>query len=168
MLSVLRLFYCLTLVLIVMTSCSTNPMNGGDPTDEFWFRNPDLRAVAEQRMESARMKLHTIQDVKNLQSQFTWILEIEEFEPTIEIVFARNLVGSCKSAAVLGQWSLAQIGIESRFVELSGNNVESHIIVISYNNTIMISNNEVVTGLDSELWQNQVLSLFGWKYTRIE
>jgi len=151
----------------IIIGCS-NPVSSNDPTKEFWFRNPQLEAYAHERMEKARLNLHTVKDVKTLQAQFRTITEVQDFEPTIELVFARDLVGNCKSAAVLGQWSLEQIGIESRFVTLKGNGVPSHKIVISRDNTIMISNSEVLTGLDTELWQNQVYSWFGWKYNRME
>jgi hypothetical protein len=155
------------MVLIATMSCSTNPMSSGEPEDEFWFRHPELKDYAKQRMEQAKLKLHTIQDVKVLQRQFQPITEIVDFEPTAEIVFARDLVGNCKSASVLGQWSLAQIGIPSRLVDLYGNNVSSHRICVSDDNEYMITNCEVCE-LDPEYWQKQVMSLFGWKYNRIE
>ena len=93
---------------------------------------------------------------------------MEDFEPTIEIVFARDLIGNCKSAAVLGQWSLKQIDIESRFVNLYGNGVKPHRICMSIDNTIMITGNEVWK-ISSELWQNEVLSIFSFiPYTKIK
>ena len=151
-----------------MTTCTTNPVSEKDEVDEFWFWNPELREYAEQRMEQERLKLHTIRDVEKLQVQFKNIWELENFEPTIEIVFARDLIGNCRSAAVLGQWSLKQIGIESRFVDLSGNNVRGHRICMSNDNTIMITNNELWM-INSDLWQNEVLSIFSFvPYTRLQ
>jgi hypothetical protein len=146
----------------------TNPMSATDPINEFWFRHPDLMEYAEQRMATEKLKLHTIKDVKTLQAQFKPIYEIVAFNPTIEIVFARNLVGECKSAAVLGKWSLEQIGIEAVLVDLCGNNIEPHRICMSTDHTILIVNKEVWTGINSELWQNEVFSLFKWKYNTVK
>ena len=162
-----RLFSCLIMALII-TTCHQNPVNERNLIDDFWFWNPELREYAEQRMESAKSKLYTIRDVKKLQAQFKNIQELESFEPTIEIVFARDLIGDCKSAAVLGKWSLRQIGIESRFVDLYGNDVKPHRITMSNDNSIMISNWEV-RDITPELWQNEVLSIFSYvPYTRIK
>jgi len=164
----LRFVLCLIMVLIGMTTCTTNPVSEKDAVIEFWFWNPDLREYAEQRMEQEKSKLHTIQDIKNLQGQFKNIWELGDFEPTIKIVFARDLIGNCKSAAVLGQWSLKQIDIESRFVNLYGNGVKPHRICMSIDNTIMITGNEVWK-ISPELWQNEVLSIFSFiPYTKIK
>ncbi len=162
-----RLFLCLIMALIC-TMCTTNPVSEKDTIKEFWFWYPELREYAEQRMEQEKSKLHTVQDVKRLQNSFRTIQEIEDFEPTIEIVFARELVGNCKSAAALGKWSLEQIGIESSFYNLSGNGVPSHRVCVSEDKHIMITNN-ILRNLTAELWQTEVLLLFSHvPYTRIQ
>jgi hypothetical protein len=118
------------LSLVVIFNTCRNPFgHNEDMNDEFWSNNPEMRKTALEKMESAKKNLHTIEDVRQLQKQFRYVAEPTDWVPTIEVLFARDLTDDCDGAAVLGRWSLAQIGMESRIVKLYGNGI--HAVCIS-------------------------------------
>ena len=110
----------------------------------------------------------TLSNQTDLQNEFITIWEVENFEPTIEIVFARGLVGNCKSAAVLGKWSLNQVGIKSFYINLYGKNQYPHRVCVTNNYDLIISNNNMINLCGCDLWRNEVLSWFGYKYNIIK
>jgi hypothetical protein len=132
--------------------------------DKFWSNHPEMRKTAERKMEETKANLHTLDDVRELQKRFHYEREAVDWTPTIEVLFARDLTDDCDGAAVLGQWSLAQIGIKSRRVDLYGNGI--HEVCISEDNTIMITNNEVVMIPQNE-WKEAVLTWFKPAYTSL-
>ncbi len=153
------------LSLIVVISSCRNPFGyDGDMNDAFWSNNPEMRKPAREKMESAKENLHTIEDVRQLQKQFRYVAEPTDWIPTIEVLFARDLTDDCDGAAVLGQWSLAQIGMESRIVKLYGHGI--HAVCISNDNTVLISNNEVIT-IPPHAWKEAVLTWFSPPYSAL-
>ena len=94
-------------MLISTTDCGKSINQADIWTDE-------LRDSVNQQMESVSAQLHAIDDVALLMKEFHYIPEPYEFEPTVSMVFARDLTGDCQSSAILGQWALKQIGISAR------------------------------------------------------
>ena len=127
------------------------------------------RASAEHDMAVRAATLNTIDDVRIFMWEFTYIPEPIDWWPTIYVVFARNLSGDCQSAAVLGKWALKQIGISSDiYILSSGGNRSSHVIAVSKDGTIIISNNELLLVADDSQWRDAALNLPGYKpYTSI-
>ncbi len=149
---------------LIHSSCR-NPFGyDEDMNDAFWSNNPEMRKPAREKMESAKENLHTIEDVRQLQKQFRYVAEPTDWIPTIEVLFARDLTDDCDGAAVLGQWSLAQIGMESRIAKLYGNG--THTVCISNDNTIMITNSEVVA-IPPHAWKEAVLTWFRPPYSTL-
>lgn len=163
-LSRLYLFIGLIYMMMMISACG-NPVGYSDMNDEFLSYHPEMRKIAVQKMEEAKANLHTLDDVRELQKHFHYVYEPVNLVPTIEVLFARDLTYNCVGAAVLGQWSLAQIGIKSRRVDLYGDGI--HEVCISDDNTIMISNNEVVM-IPQKEWKEAVLTWFKPAYSSLK
>jgi hypothetical protein len=144
-------------MMIVMNACS-NPFGPVDENERFWEDNPSLQKAAQDKMNEAKKSLKTLDDVRALQKKFKYAAQLTGgWTPTIEVLFARDLTDDCTGAAILGQWSLEQIGIKSRIVTLEGNG--AHAVCISEDKSIMISNNTVVD-IPPEAWVEAVLTWF--------
>lgn len=110
-------------------------------------------------------------DVVALQSRFVFQSDSTKTEygyPSIEKVFASGLKGDCAYAAVLGKWSLSQIGIESTIYILYSDKHEwAHSITVSNDHSILVSNRQVIRIDDVERWQDYIFSSFGGSYTKM-
>ena len=100
---------------------------------------------SSQRTEMAQTQasLHSLADVAVLMKRFVYT-DYQPFAPSIETVFASQLRGDCKTAAVLGQWALNSIGMPARIVSLSRDD-DYHAVAVALDGTVFISNNDVVT-----------------------
>lgn len=122
--------------------------------------SPD--AKIDRLMDETAARLHTLSDVRAVQSQFRSRPDSSVGIPTASRVFRNGLAGDCASAAVLGQWSLAQIGIPATVYAMWNPAHEwGHMITISDDGAILISNRDVI-----EL-HGDPLELWGGAYTRI-
>lgn len=151
---------------MIIGACG-NPVGNidNDMNTEFWSNHPEVHKTALEKMEEAKANLHTLNDVREFQKRFHYETESVDWQPTIEVLFARDLTDDCDGAAVLGQWSLAQIGIKSRIVNLYGQGI--HTVCISEDNTIMITNDQVVT-VPQEVWERAVLTWFTPEYKTLK
>jgi hypothetical protein len=161
-----RFFSITALICIttIITACS-NPFGPIDQNEQFLADNPTLQKAAQGRMDEAKRSLKTLDDVRALQKKFKYAAQpAGGWTPTIEVLFARDLTDDCTGAAILGKWSLEQIGIKSRVVTLEGNG--EHAVCISEDKSIMISNNSVVD-IPPEAWTEAVLTWFTPAFKKI-
>ncbi len=142
----------LTLLLAAFLSCS-NPFSSEKEEDLNYVKNNEWRtseniAIVKKRMSKAKEELHTLEDVRELQRQFEYKDYDKEWITTIETLFYYDLYDQCDGAAVLGKWSLEQIGIPARIAELvykpkDPNKRIFHSICMSDDNHIFITNKYV-------------------------
>ena len=149
------------LLLCLLVSCH-NPL---DMNDQFERNNPEEYQQGLERMAEAKAALHTLADVRALMGRFRYVTEPVGWTPTIEVMFARDLTDDCDGAAVLGEWALEQIGIPARTCSLVRTGYR-HAVAISRDNTIMISNAEVVE-IPPQAWVEAVLTWFEPPYTTL-
>jgi hypothetical protein len=131
----------------------------------FWRYNSDRRDGVDIAMVGERKNLLGLDDVRRLMHRFSWIPEPIEWQPTVEVVFARYFTGDCQSAAALGAWALKQIHRPAHIYTLSSR-VSAHAVAISDDCTVMVSNNDVVE-LPMD-WHSAVLTYFDNRYTGIK
>lgn len=154
--------------MLLMMNCARNPM-APEPTDPnviFWQNHVELLAPARAQMEADRALLINVDSVRSLMWRFQYVSEIQPFLPTIETVYARNLCGDCQTAAVLGKWALECIGIEASLTMLKGEGRQPHMITLSNDHRLFISNRDVVW-LPETGWENSILKSFTPPYETI-
>jgi len=124
-------------------------------------------------VEAAALK--DLGDVRSLQARFVWTRDDSYGFPTIVDVFrnyvpgARLIKGDCASAAVLGQWSLSNIGIPAtKYMLWSSNAPVGHSICISDDHRIVIGNISVVEIEPGDNWQANVFALWNGAYDRMD
>ena len=120
----------------------------------------------DRLMAETAARLHTLEDVRAVQSQFRSRPDSSLGLPTARRVFLNGLAGDCASAAVLGQWSLAQIGMPAT-VYLLNSPEWGHCIAVTDDGAVMISNRDVVELIDPANWTTEVMAMFGNAYTEI-
>jgi hypothetical protein len=149
--------------------CS-NPMSYEDHQNTNWKKDSAEVERVHQLIEKVSLDLKTLDDVWELQRQFVYIPEKREWDSTIETIFHYGLGGECEEAALLGRWSLEQIGIQSRFLRLYAEEHKSitHVTTMSMDNHVFITNQYVCT-IEGPNWQEAVFTfgLLDTKYDMI-
>lgn len=126
-------------------------------------------AFAKWNMARAAAGLHDLDDVRNLQARFVWQQDNSYGYPSIIEVFQNYLRGDCASAAVLGQWSLSNIGIPAtKYMLLSSTEPIGHAICVSDDHRIVIGNVSVVEIEPGDNWQANVFALWNGAYDRMD
>ncbi len=126
-------------------------------------------SYAQLLMARAAAGLHDLGDVRDLQARFIWQQDNSYGYPTIVQVFQNYLRGDCASAAVLGQWSLDNIGIPAtKYMLWSSNAPVGHSICISDDHRIVIGNITVVEIEPGDNWQANVFALWNGAYDRMD
>ena len=128
--------------------------------------NPVGPDKIDRLMEETAARLHTLSDVRTLQSQFQSRPDSSAGLPTPYQVFQNGLRGDCASAAVLGAWSLGVIGMPAS-VYLLMSPEWGHRIAVTDDGTVMISNRQVIELDDPANWQGEVMERFGFAYKEI-
>lgn len=93
----------------------------------------------------AGTKQKSLDRVRVLLIKFKWTKDrMGDWTPWIATLYARSYRDDCDGAATFGKWALNIIGIDSRLAELYNSKTnEGHMICISNDNLIIISNNDV-------------------------
>lgn len=132
-------------------------------------------ATANRYMAVEAAALKDLDDVRSLQARFVWTRDDSYGFPTIVDVFrnyvpgARLIKGDCASAAVLGQWSLSNIGIPAtKYMLMSSREPIGHAICVSDDHRIVIGNISVVEIEPGDNWQSNVFALWNGAYDRMD
>lgn len=126
-------------------------------------------SLAQRNMAREAACLRDIEDVRRLQSRFIYHPDQSHGFPTIVKVFQNQLQGDCASAAVLGQWALAKIGIPAtKYLLTSSTEPIGHAITISDDHRIVIGNITVVEVSPEGDWQSNVFALWSGAYNKMQ
>lgn len=131
-----------------------------------WSYSEAEKKQALSTMDSVKINLHIIEDVTNLMKTFTYHKQtfLWNYTPKIETVFEEKLIGNCQFAAVLGKWGLECIGIPARLVSVYRDN-DYHAIAVSEDNTIVISNNDLIVFPKFLNYKEMIMQWFVPAYT---
>jgi len=120
----------------------------------YWWNKWDKWKDATEKMD---IDVYNLQDVAHIMSTFKWTPDkYVDWKPWVHTIFANDMKDDCDGAAVLGKWLLGKIGFEARIVKLwkTGSN-EGHSICVTADNTIMVSNNDVMN-INPNHWNKDV------------
>ncbi len=150
----------LFIIILLLTSCSKNmpyePSQG-----------------ALDSMNETVEALHTIDDVKAFMLRFVPDEDLALLEPTIEVIFANNFHGDCKTAAIMAQWACEIIGYDAILVDVWEYEIGKalgHQICIAWNKPDewhLFSNNEYGL-INAGDWRTPVLEYFNNRYHKID
>jgi hypothetical protein len=104
----------------------------------------------------------------NVMHQFKWRDDnFKDWYPWIITIVDKNLEDDCDGAAVLAKWWLKENSISSRLVFIySSDGKDGHAVCVSIDNTILVSNREVID-LDFTNWRQDLFNKFDNKYSVI-
>lgn len=102
----------------------------------------------------------------NVMNQFKWREDnFKDWYPWVITIANNNLEDDCDGAAILAKWWLKEHNISSRLVFIySSDGKDGHAVCVSIDNTILVSNREVID-LDFTDWRQDLFNKFDNKYS---
>lgn len=147
----------LILLILLLPSCANDIVS--------WQHNDIQHEAANKEMTKVKSSLTTLQDVRQLMYRFNYQEQkfLWNYTPDIETVFLENLSGNCIFSAVLGKWALECISIPTRLVSIN-NGKDYHAIAVAVDNTVFVSNTQVVLIPKGVDYKQAVYAYFNWGF----
>lgn len=107
--------------------------------------------------------------LKTLMNQFKWKEDsFKDWIPTVYTLICKELSDDCDGAASLAKFWYKENGINSRLVFIYSNDLKNgHTICIRNDNIEFVSNNNIITIQEPNLWKEEILKSFDNKYSII-
>lgn len=104
-----------------------------------------IRTVRMTKDIMAKIKLNDLDDVIAMQSKFEYVSDPKWFDwqPWPVVMFLKNFRDDCDGAAVLGKWSLDKINKPSTYYKLTSKEGTRHLVTLSDDGKVLISNGKV-------------------------
>lgn len=133
----------------------------------YWSIHFPSYSKANRQKREITSTVQNIGNVREVMSKFNWTKDkFFDWKPWVITIIDNQFKDDCDGAAVLGKLLLSLINIDSNLVTLYGDD-GGHMVCVSKNGAIMISNNNVVLFSNTFNWKQEVLDHFEGKYTSL-
>ena len=115
-----------------------------------------------------KKELLNCSSINEVLSKFKWKADnYKDWYPWVITIVNKDLEDDCDGAAILAKWWWKNKNVGSRIVFIySADGTQGHAVCVTYNNTIFVSNSEVIE-IDPINWQQDLLSRFDNIYVTI-
>lgn len=132
----------------------------------YWILHFNHYKEAKEYKE--KIRVDSIKDVKYYMAIFKWTEDKPwDWMPWVITMCARKLEDDCDGAAILGRYLLFKIDINSDLVVCSKGGVVKHMVCVSSDRTIMITNNDVIDISSPSHWKEVIINKFNGRYDEV-